>query len=188
MQELRRPWLRRRERRPGAWSGRTTGVRRPVVSEGSGRTLRQPMPRVWNQESGKDVPDTETRRPGLIFRPPGARSAGSGPRCGGPLLTTGGINGSESRRPVKHRPAGPDSVGRSVGRAFVPHCARGRGMPPLLWGWGGVWLLRAGLPGMGCSNPGRAGICVGHKGTSRMAFAGRGVPNSGCALPWRKSC
>ena len=52
-------------------------------------------------------------------------------------------------------------------------------------GDGAALALRAGLPGMGCSNPGRAGICVGHKGTSRMAFAGRGVPNTGCALPWR---
>ena len=36
------------------------------------------------------------------------------------------------------------------------------------------------------SRPAREGrSCVGHEGSSRMAFAGRGVPNTGCALPWR---
>ena len=152
----------------GGNGGRARGAGRTAGVRSAGRTGRRRENRTpadaASLESGirKRICPIKTRRPGLIFRPPGARSAGQGPRCGGPLLTTGGINGSESRRPVKHRPAGPDSVGRSVGRAFVPHCARRRGMPPLPWD-GAALALASRVARNGLFLPEQGRIRVGQR-------------------------
>ena len=51
-------------------------------------------------------------------------------------------------------------------------------------GWGGVGSCEP-VARNGLFQPEQGRSCVGHGGSSRMAFAGRGVPNTGCALPWR---
>ena len=70
--------------------------------------------------------------------------------------------------------AGPSFRVAPEGAAYLP-----------FRGDGAALALASRVARNGLFQPEQGRSCVGHGGSSRMAFAGRGVPNTGCALPWR---